>query len=455
LPRVTAVTLGSARLSRRAFLRRAAAAVTTLALTELTRRPLAVPHNHRPPTLVGRPRDIQVSRDSFTLHGEPSLAVKPLDPGGLLGCCMAQGSTTQTVATYSSFDQGSTWTSNGSLPGDGGYYVNASVSFDAEGRGFVSTVAGTSPNAQDLGVLVWRTDDGGRTFGPPVLAASGRSDHAWLATSPTPRRPAAPLHLVWGSIGAGLGYTRSTDGGTTFDAARILPGTSPRIVGWPMAAAGPDGALHVVYLGERNADGAGSTPVLVSSSPDNGATFSEPIEVFPQPTQPPSRLGGPALGKSNPVIAASPRDGSIHVAAVRYKARSDRSDIIVSSSHDAGRSWSRPTPLASSRRVIYFSPKLAVDDVGRLSLLAYALHTDGVDVVVLVSEPGTARFGPPTQITRHPFDPAYAQNRGGFYWLGDYQGIAASQRAIHPFWTDTRTGQMQIFTTSVPTSNRR
>ena len=35
-------------------------------------------------------------------------------------------------------------------------------------------------------------------------------------------------------------------------------------------------------------------------------------------------------------------------------------------------------------------------------------------------------------------------------WIGDYQGLAAGAGMIYPFWNDTRTGHMEIFTAAVP-----
>jgi len=36
------------------------------------------------------------------------------------------------------------------------------------------------------------------------------------------------------------------------------------------------------------------------------------------------------------------------------------------------------------------------------------------------------------------------------HWIGDYQGITATADTFHPIWNDTRTGQLEIFTASVP-----
>jgi hypothetical protein len=38
----------------------------------------------------------------------------------------------------------------------------------------------------------------------------------------------------------------------------------------------------------------------------------------------------------------------------------------------------------------------------------------------------------------------------GLQFIGDYQGLAADNHFVHPFWNDTRTGKQEIFTAAVP-----
>jgi hypothetical protein len=59
-------------------------------------------------------------------------------------------------------------------------------------------------------------------------------------------------------------------------------------------------------------------------------------------------------------------------------------------------------------------------------------------VVLMISEPGSLRFGPPITVTGRPFDPGKAN-----YELGDYQALATTSGAFHPLWNDTRTGELE------------
>jgi hypothetical protein len=160
-------------------------------------RPPAAPEASVGPTtpeqapLPGRPANVRVSQDEFVAHAEPCLAVNPRDPRNLLGTCIAhddQGGTH--IGAYASFDAGASWRSLGGLQ-DSGNGRDPTVTFDAAGRGFVCA------NTDDL--HLWPTDDGGRSFGAPVLATRGHKlDHPWLAADPSPGPPSTTyLYGAW------------------------------------------------------------------------------------------------------------------------------------------------------------------------------------------------------------------------------------------------------------------
>jgi hypothetical protein len=202
--------MSSLHMSRRHFCGSALAA-SSLVAAGLPLRALAM--GSRTPT------NVQVSHDGYASHGEPCLAVNPRDTRNLLAACMLR----PTVATYASFDGGLTWQSNGPLPLPAGTSGGGDVSagFDGTGRGFVCglLVASGSVKGTQRSVHIWHTEDGGRTFTPPVrVTGDGALDRPWLATE---RRWPRTVHVVWTEgtspfLTTALGYARSTDGGRTF-----------------------------------------------------------------------------------------------------------------------------------------------------------------------------------------------------------------------------------------------
>jgi hypothetical protein len=398
------------------------------------------------------PVNVQVTNDQFTAHIEPSLAVNPRRRDNLLAACRVFEGPLIGIAAYASFDSGGTWSGAGLLPGlvadsDG----NASVAFDAWGRGFVcAVVAHTATRRGD--VLVWSTGDGGRSFQAPVLAVpggSGLTDHPSLAIDP--RRTSSPPRLylaarLYGTANDGVVLVRSHNGGRSFEQPRHLDPDAGAEAASPVAAAGTDGSVCVVYL---VATAAGDIALRAVSSTDGGRSFGAPTVL--------ARIGSPAPGlgtvtaKSGPAVAAAPRSGAVFAVVTDWDDATGTSQLLLSASTDHGRTWSAPLAVATSRQIVYLQPQLAVDDLGRIAVSVYALSVAQarIDVMLYLSQPGRVAFGPPRRVTTQSFDPTQAVNTGSTRWLGNYQGVTAAGTAIHPIWTDTRTGDTQIFTAAL------
>jgi hypothetical protein len=95
---------------------------------------------------------------------------------------------------------------------------------------------------------------------------------------------------------------------------------------------------------------------------------------------------------------------------------------------------------------------MAVDADGRVAISAFALSHGLINEVLLLSRPRTLSFGPPVRITTAPFSPAGKTPTGtkhGAWWIGDWQGIAATAGGIHLVWNDTRTGKLDLFAATV------
>jgi hypothetical protein len=402
--------------------------------------------------------NVRVSHDQFTIHAEPSLAANPADPRNLLGGCMVgPAGSPQFIATYVSFDGGAAWRSNGALPLPAGTAVadDVTVAFDRAGRGFVcAMVTSGLSRRDDRGVYVWRTEDGGRSFAPPAAVMSGQfADHPWLAADRSHGPGSGNLYAVWvAEDQGGLGFSRSTDGGRSFEPPRLIQGQGDTSVSMPMVAAGPDGLVSAVYEGpfQRNGLPDEIYAVEVVCSTDGGRSFGAPVTLGEEAAV--ISLPGNVQPVSGPAVAAAPRGDAVVAAFTTHHPGAGHSDIVIAASLDRGRTWSAPVPVTPADQVTYFQPQLAVDDAGRIALSAFALAGDRVDVVLFTSVPNTLRFGPPLRVTSRPFDPARGTPSGGkhgAWWIGDYQGLAITPGAIHPFWNDTRTGQLELFTTTI------
>jgi hypothetical protein len=457
----------TSKISRRAFLGTAAfgaiAATGSPPARAFATNPLDSP-----------PYNIRVSGDDYNEHAEPSLAVNPRDQRNLLGACMSwYTGSKEVITTYASFDGGRSWRSNGALPlppNNTMFADDVSVAFDRGGRGFVCAMAPTGPERTDRGIYLWWTDDGGLSFtGPIPVTTQQFVDHPWLAIAPD----RGNIHTVWvASEHQALGYSRSLDGGATFDPARAIPAVDGTKIDAPMVAAGRDGLVAAIYaVGDQGqsqdpdaeaASGDAQEPggdtyrqIEVVCSTDAGQSFETPVMLGTSAFV--VALEGDVNPNSSPAIAAAPHRQALYAAFVTHDADTDHSDVMVTASFDRGTSWRTPVAATPRDHRIYFQPQLAIDPTGRVALSAFALADGRVDTVLFTSPAEPLCFGPPLTITSRSFDPSLGGPGGkhGAWWIGDYQGLASSADSMHLLWNDTRPGTLQLFTAAVPSGGHQ
>jgi hypothetical protein len=312
-------------------------------------------------------------------------------------------------------------------------------------------------------MFAWRTDDGGRSFSAPLaLAPEGvpMIDHQVIAAGAGQAPSQRNVYVVWAG-GAdylhpnNLGFTRSTDGGQSFEPPRtILTDHRPsNLSAGPRLAAGPRGlvcagcpeAAHLYSSGEMVAQ------MMAACSTDHGQSFAAPVPlgwgsiIISLP-------GGALPNGSDPAVAAAPHGDALYAAYTTHQPGAAHSDIVVTASHDRGQTWTTPVPATPRDEVIYFQPNLAVDQAGRVGISAFALAHGLVSHVLLLSTPHQLRFRAPLHVTTAPFDPHSPTNpagKHGAWWIGDYQGITASAGAFHLIWNDTRTGKLDLFAATI------
>jgi hypothetical protein len=412
--------------------------------------------------------NIRVSHDRYDEHVGPSLAANPQHPEQLLIACQGSSRPPESIPTYVSFDAGASWQPGGRPPqpaaGPAGDDVN--IAFDARGRGYLcatrsghgTRVTPANPDA-NRAVYVWRTDDSGRSFSEPVTLAAGTySDHPWLATGQGQTRTERNVYVVWGAGDShtALDLRHSTDGGETFAPPRriLAEASEPSLVSaGPQLATGPHGLVCAVcdWTSQQNPAGDMIGHVVAVCSTDYGRSFAEPVHLGSESAA--IALPGGVKPNSGPTIAADPNGDALYVAFTKRNPGTAHSDIMVTASQDRGRTWSVAVPATPDDAVIYFQPNLAVDDAGRVAISAFALANGRINEVLLISPPRVLRFRSPLQVTAAPFNPqdrtTASHGKYGTWWIGDWQGIAASAGAFHLVWNDTRTGKLDLFAATV------
>src|SRR5229473_1624504 len=452
-------------ISRRSLLRGGVAAAALAALPSCDSA--GSPHSAGPPARAGA--NVHVSHDHYGVHVEPSVAANPRHPRQLLAACQASPTADpQFIATYLSFDAGASW-QNGGLPPQpaaGPAGDDVTVAFDVHGRGYLCATRaghGSHPNPANpdanRAVYAWRTDDGGRSFSAPVTLLEGQyCDHPWLATGQGQTPSGHNVYVVWGAgvSHTALDFTRSTDGGQSFEPPRRILGEArvPSVASaGPELATGPHGLVCAVcdWTTQQDSSGDMAGQVVAVCSTDAGHSFAAPVHLGSESSV--IALPGGVEANSSPAVAAYPQGDALYVAFPKHQPGATHSDIVVTASHDRGRTWGKAVTATPADGVTYFQPNLAVDNAGRVAISAFALANGRVNQVLLLSQPqGKLRFQPPLRVTTTAFDPhtpAASGGKHGAWWIGDYQGITAGAGAVHLVWNDTRTGKLDLYAATV------
>jgi hypothetical protein len=391
------------------------------------------------------PRNVRATHDHYTGHIEPALAVNPRNPQELLGAAQFfPPSGQETPGTFVSADGGRSWHDNGALPLPPGYVggFDVSVAFTPQGTGFVAADLTTGLRN---GIFVWRAATDGRSFGAPVAVGQATNrplfaDHPWLAIDDR-----GILAVAWtvldGAQSAQLHVSRSTDGGRHFETDRVLPTPGERFAVLPILLSGPSGSLALGYGATSQIDSTQPVVGMVMTSADRGQHFGVPHRIVSiTPTS------DPLLQQDEPSAAVDPRDGTLYVALSWTAPHTQRSHIMLTRSHDQGKTWSplvRVDQEPGSTQANHLHPLVTVTPNGIVSVAYEALQRGRLTVFLARSRDRGAHVGFGGQISSVSFP---APKR-----LGEYEALAASGDTIQLVWTDTRMGNRQIFAARMPT----
>ncbi|HEU4912770.1 MAG TPA: sialidase family protein [Actinomycetes bacterium] len=425
-------------------------------------------------------------------HGsevEPWVDVDPTDPSRLVGVYQQDrfsngGASGQGVSV--SDDGGATWRvlpvsawpkfsrCQGAAAGSSGDYERATdpwVSFGPDGDAYQITLAFNDTRNFANAILVSESTDGGDTWGPVTEVRVDTNPHVfndkesitadWTSENHVyaiwdrlvfpNERARGQSFLTAAAFRGPAWFARTTDGGATWEAARPIfdPGQNDQTIGNQIAVL-PDGDLVNVMTVFRNDNKTkrmfGFVSVLRST--DKGATWSGEIPV--------DRLGtvgvtDPATGAAVrtgdiiPDIATDRRSGTDNVYVVWQDARFTgfaRDQIAFSKSTDGGRTWSAPVRINSTRTTQAFTASVEVDAAGNLGVTHYDFRNDDLgtpaletDLWFLRSTDGGASWSE-ERVTPASFDMRAAPVARGFF-VGDYEGLAATGQIFKPFWSQS------------------
>ncbi|MDQ6695741.1 MAG: glycoside hydrolase [Chloroflexota bacterium] len=425
--------------------------------------------------------DVRANAVSTNDQQEPTLAVDPTNPNNIIAAAKDWRTGPKQVWDYHSTDGGKTW-ADSHLDLQASELPNQSdpvLAFDAQGTAYMSVIAYNQNDLSVGGIVVARSTDVGQTWSKPTLVSADSktlfNDKEWL-TIDRGSNPATHgnIYVTWTLFTTvnprtergDIFISRSTDGGKTFSARKLVSSQQQGDTQGSFPAIGPNGEVYVLYYsgsGAVDADSAeqgaeapvpappaqtGRDSLWIARSTDGGQTFGSPRKVAtvvrPNSPLPNSHFRLFVL----PVLMVDPKSGEVY--ATWNDAASGISNIQQVHSTDGGQTWSaqkRVNDDPSPNRDHFFPYSTAGSDG--------TLHTVWLD---RRDDPANKRYRPyysrstdggATYSANMPLTAVSSDPDVGFEGslLGDYIAVdtSADGSRVYAAWVDTRNGDQDIY----------
>jgi hypothetical protein len=423
--------------------------------------------------------NIQVTHDANVnnARSESSLVVNPNDPSQVVAASKRFNDIHTydfTLATEWSDDGGQSWHDSAAfaLPGGATVMTDPTMAWDDSGNVFMVGLVGNNPPAWNtIGIAIYKSTNGGKTWSAPKqIHTSGSDDKQWAAGDTNPGSPHhGNVYAVWDDSG-GIDFARTKNHGTSWVGAGT--GASPPIAAtladgcyYPEINVSDDGTVYVAAI-------AGSA-IHLHVSTDGGDTFTAKPNpatgITPLGAALPAPHGFPVFPGGNFRVITDPTacafGTTVTVAWADY--RDGVSRIYYARSTDGGTTW---TTGGSGQKLLtasfpsnfqHFHPQIVTDANGVIGCTFYEFgpkpSTYKVDVLMAQSFDGGATFNH-FIVTDQPWDPTvdapWSHGDSAVTFIGDYFGLdAGANGSFLPLWTDTRTGVQELFTAIVPERN--
>jgi hypothetical protein len=400
---------------------------------------------------AGSGTDVRVNCATSFDQAEVSIHVDPFDGQHLVAAAIDWSSGAQSIAWFTSFDRGATW-SCGVLAQEPGYIAACDPDLVFDVHGGVHLVALQLFGPGGNGVFVYHSTDRGITFPSSTkVNVSPDNDKPLFALDLTPGASYGRIVLTYMRVDFATGTnarilvsTSSDDGQTFSPAVRINNrNANGNLMGYfPKAAIGPAGEIFVAWVDVE------MLQVMFDRSLDGGATW-HPDRVVASYVNPPDPLPGLTF-TVRPVVAIDADrshgsgSGSVYVAFHTWDTSGAvaNANVLCATSRDQGFSWTtaivHPGDTLPTDQVY---PALAVDRLGGVEVtwLDRRASSGGASLEQWGSRSvdGGATFVE-TRLSDAPFDPINAQNGGLF--IGHYEGLEADDSHAFACWADARLG---------------
>jgi len=414
------------------------------------------------------------------LHGqdEPNIAINPLhnrlqpkDIHVAVGANDYRGGNS-VPGLYTSTDL-NTWTYHSVSKPNYMAFGNPVLDYDSAGNLYYAYMAfqvDVSGNAYASAIYVSKSTDEGVTWAFFTRVSSLGSgtdpynDRPWLVVDKSNNYVYVTWTLWHGKgascIGSDIMFARSTDGGVTFSAPSRLSSDSSithEQRQWSQIAVGSGGKVYVTW--RRFGSATFTRAIFIAKSTNYGASFTTGTIVIQYPDFDSGdyrfSAGDDPATCTWPQIVVGP-EGNLYIAWHVYISDGDR-DLKFIRSTDGGATWSSKITVASNVKD-QFWPVLTTSPTGRIDVVWYDRRDDVnnqlVNLYYTSSSDKGATFGSSiVKVTTAASDTSVPYNPSAGKYFGDYIDMADTSDGVAlAVWTDTRTGNQEIFISAISQS---
>ncbi|UCG33442.1 MAG: exo-alpha-sialidase, partial [Phycisphaerales bacterium] len=398
---------------------------------------------------------VNVDSDGNNIVGdaanEPSIAVDPTNPNHMaIGWRQFDtiASNFRQAGWGYTTDGGRTWTFPGVLE-PGVFRSDPVLDFTADGDFFYNSLV--VDDDDNYSCTIFKSVNGGMTWDAGVYAYGG--DKAWMAIDRTGGIGDGNIYHAWDYAGCcgDNWFTRSTDGGLTYEFPVPVPGRPI----WGVTTVGPDGEVYVA----GRLESTGSQFVVAKSTTVQDPMvamafdFAQPIDLggslryfVDDSPNPEGLLGQVWIATDHSTL---PTRGNVYVLASVDPPGDDPLDLHFIRSTDGGVSWSVPIRInddAAGTNAWQWFGTLAVAPNGRIDVIWNDTRNDpgGYDSELYYSYStdagGTWSVNEALSV---PFDPHLGwpqQNK-----LGDYYHMVSDLVGAHVAYAATFNGEQDVY----------
>jgi hypothetical protein len=392
---------------------------------------------------------------------EVTIAVNPSAPGNLIAASNDAVSGNTNDIVWTSIDGGLNWTQVAIPSAGGGAGGDPTVVFNSTGTAVYSHLSG--------GIAAAVSTDGGFNWTAVNVDAGAGRDKEFLAVGPDRLNPGQErFYLAWdrNDLGNVIFTSSSADGINWSTPVQVDPGGNR--IDTHMAVGG-DGTVYLFFQDTSTAD---QSDIMFSSSIDDGANWSVPVNIHTTQINPfnstfsggrydipaqPDRGTWPSLSVDID-RSGGPFDGRLYVSFTDSPGDSpaldhNNTNVFVMTSDDGGDNWSTPVMVNDDGGTnSQFMSWLAVDqNTGALSVSWYDARNDDGTAGRKAGANNDVQYwgtlsldGGTTWLPNLPITTAFSDENAaepfdaGFFDLdyGDYTGNAFFGGVFHPVWTD-------------------